>query len=277
MTSQLIAWIRFLRLPAVLTVPGDLWVGAVIAGRTAGWNELAAVSCAYLFGMGFNDWRDRKEDARERPDRPIPSGAVSAGAAAVVCAGLAVAAVGFLPTVNLLLLLITICAYTLLKGQYPLAGAVLMGLCRMQSVWIGTGADGAESAQEWAVAVGAGVLIFLLTRLSQVEGKGKRGTLRSGLFAAGLVLAAVAAVWMGGKQGPTSWAVLGAVVGVAIANHAAIERKGEVPPSAIGVYLGMWIPLQALWVLGAGRAAEGAFLIMAAAALPWLQRQIAIS
>lgn len=275
--KPIMAWIRFLRLPAVLTVPGDVWVGAMIANRSAGWNEVAAVSLAYLFGMGFNDWRDRQADAEVRPERPIPSGVLTARAALLACIWLAVAAFVLLPGGALVLLLLTICGYTLIKNKIPLGGAVLMGLCRFQSLWIGTGAHLPETVLEWAVPSGAAVVIFLLTWLSQLEGTQKKATFRSGLFALALVLSAVAAVWTGGKQGPTSWVLLGAIIGVAVANHAAIERNGRVPPSAIGIYLSLWIPLQTLWLLGRGRAMESAVLIVAAIALPWMQRKIAIS
>ena len=277
MMKTLLVWIRFLRLPAVLTVPGDLWVGALVADRFASWQEVVGVSTAYLFGMGLNDWWDRERDGEARPERPIPSGGLRVHWAGGACVLMAGGAFALLPGVPMLLLLVTILAYTGLKTWNPLVGAILMGLCRYQSVWIGTGAGQAGVRAEWMVPLGAGVLIFLLTRLSQLEGTGKRATLRSGLFAAGLVMAAAAGMNLGGRQGPASWALLGTIAGVAIANHAAIERKKEVPPSAIGIYLGLWIPLQAIWVLGGGRAFAGAFLVAAAIALPWLQRQIAIS
>lgn len=277
MFSNVLAWIRFFRLPAVLTVPGDVWVGAAVAGRSAHGREVGAVCLAYLFGMAFNDWWDRKKDLEHRPERPIPSGAVSASWGGVACVFLLVGSIIMLPEISTVVLLVTIVAYTTLKSQLPLVGAVLMGLCRFQSVWIGAGADQAESMLEWTVPLCAGVLIFLLTWLAQLEGTERKATIRSIFFACGLIVAAIAGMWMGGKQGPTSWALLGTVAGVAIANHAAIEQKKVLPPSCIGIYLSMWIPLQAIWVLGAEQAAEGAFLIAAAIALPWLQQKISIS
>lgn len=272
-----LAWLQFLRLPAVLTVPGDLWVGAVIAGRSVRWNELLGICLAYLFGMAMNDWHDREKDAVHRPERPLPSGRISPAQASGVCVGLAVGALGLYPAPETGLLLLTVLAYTLCKTWVPLVGAMLMGLCRIQSIWIGMGAGLPDSTLEWAVPLGGGILIFFITRLSQVEGSGRNGGVRSALCAAGLVLAAVAAVWLGGKQGLASWALLGALTWVAIANHAAIKRKGQVPPSAVGRYLSMWIPLQILWLLGGGKAFESVMLIVAAVALPWLQRKVAIS
>lgn len=72
---------ELVRLPAVLSVPGDVFVGAATSGqardipRAAG--LAAASSCFYLAGMALNDYADREVDARERPNRPIPSGRVS--------------------------------------------------------------------------------------------------------------------------------------------------------------------------------------------------------
>src|SRR6201999_1674051 len=70
--------VKLTRLPSVVTVPGDVLAGAAWA---AGPDEdvsvlgLVCSSClAYVAGMALNDWADREEDARERPNRPIPSG-----------------------------------------------------------------------------------------------------------------------------------------------------------------------------------------------------------
>jgi 4-hydroxybenzoate polyprenyltransferase len=43
-----------------------------------------ASGCLYLAGIVFNDVFDRKVDARERPTRPIPSGVVPLGVAALI-------------------------------------------------------------------------------------------------------------------------------------------------------------------------------------------------
>ena len=72
---------ELVRLPAVLSVPGDVLVGAAASGqvrnvrRTAG--LVASSSCLYLAGMALNDYADREVDAVERPGRPIPSGRVT--------------------------------------------------------------------------------------------------------------------------------------------------------------------------------------------------------
>ena len=70
---------RVSNLPTVWT---NVLVGVALAGVTPWqWATLSAaagVSLAYLGGMYLNDAFDRGIDARERPSRPIPSGAADA-------------------------------------------------------------------------------------------------------------------------------------------------------------------------------------------------------
>ena len=86
---------ELVRLPAVLSVPGDVLVGAAASGqvrdvpRAAG--LAAASSCLYLAGMALNDYADREVDAVERPGRPIPSGRVTPGFALGLAGGLTAA------------------------------------------------------------------------------------------------------------------------------------------------------------------------------------------
>src|SRR4051794_41703250 len=72
---------ELVRLPAVLSVPGDVLVGAAASGQVGNVGRpaglVASSSCLYLAGMALNDYADREVDAVERPGRPIPSGRVS--------------------------------------------------------------------------------------------------------------------------------------------------------------------------------------------------------
>ena len=64
------------------TVWSNTLAGVVLAGASPfNWNiftVLIAMSMAYVGGMFLNDAFDRKIDAKERPERPIPSGRIKA-------------------------------------------------------------------------------------------------------------------------------------------------------------------------------------------------------
>lgn len=92
-----------LRLPALLSVPGDVWLGAAFSGTGVPFRRACALSlsscCLYAAGMALNDYADREVDAHERPGRPIPSGRVSPRfalglSAALTAAGVGIAAAG---------------------------------------------------------------------------------------------------------------------------------------------------------------------------------------
>ena len=89
--SSALAWL--VRAPAALTVLGDTLAGAAAAGRPLRGRRLAlpvASAALYWAGMALNDYADRAVDARERPERPIPSGQISPGQALAVAGGLTV-------------------------------------------------------------------------------------------------------------------------------------------------------------------------------------------
>ncbi|MEW2295479.1 SCO3242 family prenyltransferase [Streptomyces sp. NPDC006743] len=136
-----------LRLPAVLTVPGDALAGAAAAGR-AGPRTLLAVGsslCLYEAGMALNDWADRAEDARERPHRPLPSGRIGppaalAAACALTAAGLAAAAGAGRPALAVAApLAATVWAYDLGLKRTP-AGPLAMAAARGLDLLLGAAA-----------------------------------------------------------------------------------------------------------------------------------------
>jgi len=90
---------RVSNLPTVWT---NTLAGVALAGASPWqWATLPAalgLSLAYLGGMYLNDAFDRGIDARERPSRPIPSGAVDANTVFALGFGLLLAAVAALLT-----------------------------------------------------------------------------------------------------------------------------------------------------------------------------------
>jgi 4-hydroxybenzoate polyprenyltransferase len=127
---------RVSNLPTVWT---NVLAGAVLSGND--WRSaklgvmLAAMSLFYVGGMYLNDYFDRAIDARERPERPIPSGDIAASAVAVigfslvVAGAIATAAMGSAAAAMAGLLAISIVAYDWRHKGNPFA-PVIMGTCR---------------------------------------------------------------------------------------------------------------------------------------------------
>jgi hypothetical protein len=148
-SSPIRGWIPLFRPPNLLTVPGDVMAGYVLAAQSAvfPWAPLGktmmASLCFYMAGLALNDYADRENDALERPSRPLPSGAVSPAAAraaglALLLAGLAWCAWAGSAALWLgVSLAVTIGVYTFYLKEAPGAGALLMGLCRAQNVALG--------------------------------------------------------------------------------------------------------------------------------------------
>ncbi len=131
--------LRLGRVSNIPTVWTNVVAGAVIASTALRVQDVvligAAMSAFYVGGMYLNDFFDREIDARERPGRPIDTGAISAGAVSVI--GFGLLAVGVLLLVPFgvaaigagILLATAIVLYDLWhKGNA--FGPVIMGLCR---------------------------------------------------------------------------------------------------------------------------------------------------
>ncbi len=146
------AFLQLLRLPNLFSVPGDVLAGYVLAGGMLhAWLELAGLCiaslCAYIFGLITNDLADLKEDAAERPERPLPSGAISRTAAFTAAVASALTALAFsgvtlrtLLICSAMLLCILLYNCVLKKSSGPggaAAAAAGMGLCRGLNVWLG--------------------------------------------------------------------------------------------------------------------------------------------
>jgi 4-hydroxybenzoate polyprenyltransferase len=144
------AWLQLFRVPNLFTVPGDPLAGFLIA--TGGRLDVRVVFailaslCLYAAGLAMNDVADFKEDLRDRPKRPLPSGAISRGAAWIVTGNLVIFGSGMCfvlgPSVALMGIgtLLGIILYNFLTKRIPVVGALNMGVCRGMSLLIGTAA-----------------------------------------------------------------------------------------------------------------------------------------
>jgi 4-hydroxybenzoate polyprenyltransferase len=139
--------LQLLRPPNLFTVPGDPLCGALLASHGVwSWRILPCVIislASYCVGLVINDLADLSEDLRDRPTRPLPSGAVSRTAAITIAATFALIALAAAATVSIVLVALTalllaeILWYNLLAKKSALLGPLAMGLCRGISVMLG--------------------------------------------------------------------------------------------------------------------------------------------
>ncbi len=201
--SRFLPWLRLCRFPAVFTALADIVLGWLLAVGTI--REAVTVQdfvCLlitsaglYLSGMVFNDLFDRRQDAAERPGRPIPSGQISVRGAAIfgsVLMAIGIAAAAWAGRASLevaVLLAACIMCYDGGLKRTPI-GPVMMGSCRFLNVLLG--ASGGLSSlisvlqmpQLW-VASGLGIYIAGVTWFARTEAKVSR---RNALGAAMLVI-----------------------------------------------------------------------------------------
>jgi 4-hydroxybenzoate polyprenyltransferase len=174
--------VELLRLPAVLSLPGDTLLGAAASGGVSGIRRtvglVGASSCLYLAGMALNDYSDREIDAKERPHRPIPSGRVSPKFALRLAQGLTAAGLtsaawgGGVHAVAVAAPLAgAVWAYdTVLKGSS--AGPAAMALCRSLDVLLGANQGHLADALAPAAVVGTHILKVTLVSRQEVTGGG---------------------------------------------------------------------------------------------------------
>ena len=176
------AWLRLLRLPNLLTVPGDVLAGFLLASATAaaGWTRLLLAIPAGLFlyaaGLLLNDLFDYAEDLRDRPERPLPSGEVSreaAAAVALVFLWVATFLAAFCDALSVAIpLILCILAYDIGGKRQRILGPLLMGACRAGNLLLGAAAASADSRLSpapIAAAILLGLAIAAVTRLARHE------------------------------------------------------------------------------------------------------------
>jgi len=280
-------WGRLLRVPNLFTVPGDPIAGFLLAsGGIVSWGMAwaAVVSlCLYAAGLLLNDFFDRDVDARERPERPIPSGAARANTVLAAGLGLLVGgvALGFglgHPGVGAVAIAVAlaIVGYDAGLKRIPWLGQIVMGSCRAGSVVLGAAFAHAPMAP--AVVIAAAVAWAYTTSLTLVAA-GETSERRPGWAAhvPGLVLLAGGIAMLRHSMGKIQWplmtcvdwdpccggettwfvdragvvAALLLVLAIGEAEWSAFRvRQGSLPtPAFIGRLIRVMITVQAAWVV----------------------------
>jgi 4-hydroxybenzoate polyprenyltransferase len=277
---------ELVRLPAALSVPGDVLAGATAAGVPLGRRTaLLPLSSVLLYwaGMALNDYADRDLDAVERPERPIPSGRVAPRGAlglavGLTTAGLAVAgAAGRRSLAVAVPLAGTVWAYDL-AAKRGAAGPLVMGTARGLDVLLG--AAGHRAAAPAALAVAAHTTA--VTALSRGEVHGAEPRTAHGALATTITTAVVVAAH-GLRRAPAGRAgraasprAAGVAAGTAVAlaavyatavgreqRRAATRPDGPTVRRATGAGIRGLVPLQAALTAGAGAPVAAAALMAA--------------
>lgn len=176
----------------VLTSPPNTLAGLAISG-SSDYRLLAyllpASALLYAGGIVLNDYFDRHLDAIERPERPIPRGAVSAGTAAALgftclSAGVLLAIpAGGVCGLLALAVAIAVLSYDMAAKRHPFIGPVNMGLCRGLNFLLGVACVPSALAHWWPLGLLPVVYIAAVTALSRGEVRGGKRPVALASFA----------------------------------------------------------------------------------------------
>jgi len=226
------AWLRLIRLPNLATAVADSLAGFLVCAGVqqldwlppaACW-AIAASVCLYAAGMILNDVFDVDIDRAERPERPLPSGAIGLQTAALAGHGLlaagVAAAVGaalargqIWPAVTGAILAAAVWLYDRHLKHHIILGPATMGACRGLNWLLGMTAAGGPFADQWLVPAGMAVYVAGITLFARHEASAGAGADKHGDSATtALVLRAGAATMILGlaiAAGPV-WQAAGA-------------------------------------------------------------------
>lgn len=195
--GPLLTYLRLFRLPNVFTAFSDVAMGYFFVHQTLGnWPSLLLLAAAsgmlYTAGMVLNDLYDVERDRRERPQRPLPSGAIGITTARRLGYGLLLGGWALCWLTGLVYLeplnrwaagcvgtalALSVVGYdAILKKTW--AGPAAMGACRFFNVLLGMSLMPSSRDPEWLwgwgphhliVAAGIGVYIVGVTWFARTE------------------------------------------------------------------------------------------------------------
>jgi hypothetical protein len=212
-----------------------LWTNTLVAGLLCGAGLqpllplMLAGSLLYLAGCSWNDAKDAAWDAQHKPDRPIPSGIVSAKAVWTLggleaAIGLGILAFFGLPALlGGLLTLAAIAVYTWLHKRTPWA-VLAMAWCRVQwALTVVFALGSAVSAIQWYLASLAACILFISLCARHEALKPADGNPYP--FQIKFLLAAVILpYWMATKETPVMGAAVALWIGFMVYSHLKMQR-----------------------------------------------------
>jgi len=242
--AALLPYLRLVRAPAVFSALGDPIAGLLLDDGDFSSEQASRLSAAsamlYLAGMALNDLADREEDARDRPERPIPSGAVSPRAAALIGGSLLLGGVlaarrgGARWTGPALAAMIV--AYDFQLKRSAMLGPVAMGACRALSLLMGVEAShGVVTRRGTEGALQLGAYVAGLTMIARGEtGAARTRELRAG---AGLVAGALLATAVRGGPASLAWSAATAALAGPTVRRAIVQPSPRTVGPAVGALI----------------------------------------
>ena len=197
-------YLTLLRPANLVTAVADVLAGASIAAAVSGGIDPAAgwlcVATLGLYGGGvvFNDVFDVDLDRVERPERALPSGAVSL-ASAILLGGLCLIGGVVLSAFAggssaAIALAVALCAlvYDAKAKHHSVFGPLVMGLCRGGNLLLGVSLSARALGNYWWIGLLPVVFIAAITLTSRGEvGGNNRQSVSLAMWLDGLVAAAV--------------------------------------------------------------------------------------
>ena len=279
-----ISWATLLKLGRVSNLP-TIWTntlaGALVAGGS--WQDpriaviVVAMSLFYEGGMFLNDYFDREIDARERPERPIPSLEIAPRTVAAIGSGMIAGGLVLLAILGLhalgvgLLLAALIVLYDRHHKGNPFA-PVLMGMCRALVYAIAAmGLVGTLSGSAFIAALALLAYVAGISYAAWQERLDRPTNLWPLVLLAVPLLAAVSTL----KQGPIALSIylcLAGAVGWAI--YLLMTRPAGGVPRAVGLLIAAVSLVDAAFIAGIGATGPALVAVVGFFATLGLQRYI---
>ncbi|MEZ6122630.1 MAG: UbiA family prenyltransferase [Planctomycetaceae bacterium] len=212
---RLMAWLRLVRLPTVLTALSNILCGYFISSSERSlpllvaekklWLLLLSSACLYLSGMVLNDVFDAPLDAVERPERPIPSGQISRRSAAIfgsilmvagiVAAWLAGSSTAHFSTSLLVAVLLAVCILLYdSRLKNTLAAPLGMATCRFLNLLLGASVEfSLPDVPNHVLVVAASLAIYVLGVTWFAKHETGEASERPLMFGLGIVITGLAA------------------------------------------------------------------------------------
>jgi 4-hydroxybenzoate polyprenyltransferase len=230
--EKMVAYIRLTRPANIVTAIADIFAGFAVSGAAIFlfsnsphfgapslspitsllWLCLATIGL-YGGGVAFNDVFDAELDLQERPERPIPSGAVSVKNAAIMASLLLLIGILAAWQVSVLsgMIAMVIAALSVLYdawGKHQLIfGPINMGLCRSGNLLLGVSAVPLMVGKVWYLGLIPLIYIAAITMISRGEVHGEnRRALQGGMVMYGSIVLAIFGLSL--TTGGNSWQVL---------------------------------------------------------------------